>query len=128
MPHADQQNAFINTKVEHDTQERFRAADDRVMRDIWGVLQRHYPGHPWGTKCDHSQGIAQILLPTFTDWQQIIRLDDYYSDPGRRLVIKLAGEFLERYKMPRKGFDVGHYMAAQHRILPFLNMKRRPPD
>ena len=130
--HIDHRHAFNRSKVEHDLVDGrvdpYAGANDRVVKAIWHILQKHYPGHPWAVAANHQQGVAQIFMPTFTNWQYIINLKDYYSDPKGHHIIKGAGEMLERYRLPRSGFDVGHYMAAQKKHLPFLNMKRRPPD
>ena len=106
----------------------YKAVNERRCREIWRVVQLHYPGHPWHVAVNTGQGIAQIGLPTFTSWTFNIRLSDLAGDPGMKVVVKGAGELLERYRLPRAGFDVSHYVAAQAKFRPHLTMNRRPPD
>lgn len=99
-----------------------------LCKRIWSVLTFHYPGHPWEVGCSIKQGIAQIFLPTFSDWSFNIRLAHLNGDPGMKVVVKGAGELLERYRMPRSGFDISHYLAAKAKFKPHLTRTRRPPD
>lgn len=135
---ADAKHAFTRRQVLHEgvwddrtkreVADPFQAVNDRTAREIWRVLQAHYPGHPWGVAVNTKQGIAQIFLPTFTNWSFNIRLAHLHGDPGMRVVVAGAGEMLERYRMPRSGFDVSHYLAAQRKFQPIFNMNRKPPD
>lgn len=129
----DHRHAFVRHAIAHDTTglngvNPFKAADERLVRDVWAVLQQHYPGHPWHVTASHRAGMAQIFLPTFSTWSFNIRLSDLKADPHMGLVIKGAGEMLERWRLPRAGFDVSHYVAAQKRFQPQFHINRRPPD
>lgn len=106
----------------------YAAANLGMARKIFAVLSYHYPGHPWHVASNLEQGIAQIGLPTFTSWTYNIRIKDLKGDPGMKVVVRGAGELLERYRMPRAGFDVSHYVAAQQKFKPLANYNKRPPD
>lgn len=102
----------------------YAKANNELARRIWYVLQQHYPGHPWKVATNLKQGIAQIELPTFTSWSFVINLKDLKGDPAMRVVMRGAGEFLERYGIPRSGFDVAHYLSAVQKHMPVFNMNR----
>lgn len=124
MLRADSKHAFTNASTAVDGEvDQFAAANNKVCREIWAKLQQFYPGHPWAVGCSHEQGMAQVFLPTFTKWSFNIRLNDYYSDPSGLIVKQGAGEFLERYEIPRSGFDTAHYLAAQKRFMPRFTSK-----
>lgn len=137
MSYIDSKYAFRRAQEFHDPiadpefdgwHDPFHAKNSKLSREIWSVVQFHYPGHPWHVGVNHKQGMAQIGLPTFSSWTFNIRLLDLMMDTKMSLVIKGAGEFLERYKIPRAGFDVANYVMAQKKYLPMLNINRRPPD
>lgn len=133
----DARHAFTGQKGQHEgvwdhhnnryKADPFKEVNERRCREIWRVVQLHYPGHPWHVAVNTSQGIAQVGLPTFTSWTFNIRLSDLAGDPGMKVVVTGAGELLERYRLPRAGFDVSHYVAAQAKFRPHLTMNRRPP-
>lgn len=104
--------------------DQYDAANKRLAQEIWQKLQYHYPGHPWKVFTNIKQGIALIELPLFTSKQFIINLKDLIGDPGMHVVMKGAGEFLERYEMPRSGFDISHYLTAQAKFKPWFNMNK----
>lgn len=132
----DHRHAWTRAHLEHDPLgdveasgqiDRFKAADDKLCRDIWAVLQHHYPGHPWHVAASSKQGMVQIFLPTFSTWSYNIRMADMTADPGFRLVIKGAGEMLERYQLPRAGFSISQYVAAQLKFRPMFNINKPAP-
>lgn len=94
---------------------------------IWEVLQLHYPGHPWGVGVSHRQGVAQIFMPTFTQWSYVIRLSELKADPGMKMVVRGAGEMLERFNLPRSGFSTDHYVNALREWKPAFNYRKKPP-
>lgn len=77
-----------------------------------------YPDHPWHVEADHAQGIVKIKIPQLmgaTNWGVIpIR---YLKNEGelRRHVMRVAGEILERYQLPRARFSPDEFMRAWHR-------------
>lgn len=104
-----------------------RANMDMAKR-IHSVLTFHYPGHPWHVASNLRHGIVQIGLPTFTSWTYNIRVAELKADPKMNAVKKGAGEMLERYRMPRAGFDIPHYLDAQAKFKPLVNYNRKPPE
>jgi hypothetical protein len=100
----------------------------RWCKRIRAVLDWHYPGHPWGVAVSRRQGMAQILMPSFTDWSFNIRLNELYSDPGLTIVVRGAGELLERYRIPRCNYSSSHYLEAMARTKPWLNRMKPPPE
>lgn len=99
---------------------KYDAANKRLAEEIWRKIQYHYPGHPWKVFTNIKQGIAMIELPLFTSVSFIINLKDLVGDPKMHVVMKGAGEFLERYNLPRSGFDISHYLAAQKKFRPLI--------
>lgn len=97
-----------------------------LAEQIWQKLQFHYPGHPWGVGVSHEQGIAQIFMPTFTAWSYVIRLQELFSDPGMRMVVRGGGDMLERFNLPRSGFSTDQYVSALRNWRPDFNYKRKP--
>ena len=100
---------------EHDPH---KVADLALTKTMAEVLERHYPGYPWMIEVDSSQGIAKISIPLFMGAQNkyVLHLSHLKSDPGFRCVVRAAGEILERYKIPRRGFSVDAYEAAMNNI------------
>lgn len=103
-----------------------KSADIALAKRIWEVVQYHYPGHPWGVGVNHEQGIAQIFLPAFTQCCYVIRLAELFSDPSMKTVIRGAGELLERFRIPRSGFDIVDFIEAQKRFHPMFYRNRLP--
>ncbi len=102
-----------------------KSADMRLAREIWTVLHYHYRGHCWGVSVDHAQGVALIQIPPFSNWSFVIHLKTLQSDPGMKSVVKAGGELLERYDIPRAGFDVDHFTQALNKLPAGMT---RPPE
>lgn len=78
------------------------------------LLERTYPGHPWhadvtltnfGGRID---GVIKLqimgIMPANMWWS--IQASKVHTDPGgKTTILKGAGELLERYGLPRSGFD-----------------------
>ena len=82
--------------------------NDIVLKPPWGssaniwaaeirkVLDAHYPKWRWAVGIWIKDGIAIIKnLDIQTDWSIVLRLDDV-DYPNFKIVMRLAGEFLER--------------------------------
>lgn len=87
-------------------------ADVALAATILGALDARYPGHPWGARADHAQGVVLITLRGFGNWHYCIHISTLKSDPGLRSVMRGAGELLERIGVARRGFTVDDYKAA----------------
>jgi hypothetical protein len=95
------------------------AADMRIAEAIGETLFSHYPGHVWQVHVDSKQGVAFIKLAVLMrgGWKYILKLRDLNSDPGLRCVIRAGGEILERFNIPRSGFDLSSFMSARPRAI-----------
>lgn len=86
------------------------------------LLNRVYPGHAWHVEVVIQRGTGSFagglikirlngLMPA--DRWYVVPLSAAVSDPGgKQTVLKGAGELLERYRIPRGGFDMDHWRAA----------------
>lgn len=112
--------------LEHDNPKQ--AADDRLMKAIYAALEQNYPGHPWAVGVQHKHGIGVVFLQGFAQWGYRFKLSSIAADPGLRLIIKGAGEMLERYRMKRSGFDLGDWRAALRKFDARLFRNKKPPE
>lgn len=87
-------------------------ADMALAATILGALDAQYPGHPWGARADHRQGIVAITLRGFGNWHYVIHIRTLKSDPGLKSVMRGAGELLERIGVARRGYTIDDYRAA----------------
>lgn len=83
-------------------------ADRRLCSDIGAKLWEKYPGWEWWVDIPPNQGVVVIKNLTINprgQYGMVIHLTKLSS----RLddVVRMAGELLERYKKPRRGFRVG---------------------
>lgn len=80
------------------------------------ILNRYYPGHAWliETTIDNTGGLIKFrlngLMPP--DRWYCVQMNDALHDPSGHLVKRGAGEVLERYNIPRAGFDIDHWRTA----------------
>lgn len=95
-----------------------RVAWERSMASrISDVIQLHYPGQQFVVKVDARQRYAAIqLIPFMGNWWMKMGLDRLTSDPSLRLVVRYAGEILERYGIPRAGFSIDHFVSARAKV------------
>ncbi len=78
------------------------SGDMTLAKDICAVLDRHYPGYRWAVNVNSEGGVVDILNTNISStYGYRLMLKDVYADPGRRLVILGAGEFLERARLKR---------------------------
>ena len=94
-------------------------ADMAMAEKIGETLFSHYPGHVWQVHVDSRQGVALIKLAVLMrgGWKYILKLSDLNGDPGMRCVIRAGGEILERFDIPRSGFDLSRFLAAKPRAI-----------
>lgn len=97
-------------------QGQFNAANSRLQRTIGGFLARKYPGHPWAVASEIEHGIVKIAIQGFQQWPYVIKADDLKSDPHLHIVMRGAGELLERLNMPRTGFSLADWKGAMTRL------------
>lgn len=83
-------------------------SEQTLANRIHAVLLRHYPGHPWGVSVKDHQGVVLIRNPALrTEKNQplcmVVHLHELGADPALKVVIKRAGEMLERWGQRRAG-------------------------
>ena len=103
-------------------------ANESLAKMIGRKLAETYPGHPWGVMAEIEHGVVKIALQGFTQWPVVIKVSTLKSDPGLRSVVKHAGELLERLKLPRKGFSLADWRAANSRHFWHFNRNARAPE
>lgn len=104
-----------------------KAFDLFVAGRINEILTHHYPGYPWKSEADAKQGVVYFSIPVLMGptLKMLIRLGDWY-DLTPMLVIDKGGELLERFNLPRKGFEVASFLKARdNKHLAQIDFKRR---
>lgn len=100
-------------------------ADVTLTYRIAGVLERHYPGHPWLVEADTRQGVAMISIPLFMGQHKyVLHVAALATDPTLRSVARAGGEILERYRIPRQRFSPADFISARD-ALPLHRLGRR---
>lgn len=96
--------------------DKHAASDLAITRRIAMKLDQHYPCHPWMVRVDGAQGVAMISLPIIMQRNQsyVLHLSTIAADPGLRCVVRAGGEILERYNVPRAGFQIDHFLRARN--------------
>jgi hypothetical protein len=89
-------------------------ADHEIARKALAVLQMHYGAYIWVISCNSQQGVLTIGLPDICNWVYVVKLNLLWSDPGMKSVVRGAGEFLERYKIPRSNLAMNHIYQIMH--------------
>lgn len=91
-----------------------KAFDDFVSNRLKEILTHHYPGYTWKMVADASQGIVYFSIPTLMGptLHMVIRLAEW-GDLTPMLIIDKGGELLERFNLPRKGFEVDSFLHAR---------------
>lgn len=68
---------------------------------IGRTLKRHYPGYDWLVRIDLDQGIAALHCPFISsEYGCVVHLDQPLQVIQTK-AIRLAGELLERFRLPR---------------------------
>lgn len=96
------------------------APDLALAKRAFDVLDRHYPGHPWGVNASHAGGILTVALlypnaiGVVEPWGVIVKLADLATDPALNDVMRAGGELLERWRLRRgaAGVDSRHFAKA----------------
>jgi hypothetical protein len=104
------------------------AANESLARDVARRLGEFYPNHPWGVMAEIEHGIVKIALQGFTQWPYVIHVDTLKADPGMRSVFAAGGEILEKFRMPRQGFSLADWRAANARMPYHFYRTKKPPE
>ena len=96
------------------TPDMHREFDMFVANRINEILTHHYPGYPWQSNADASQGVVYFGIPVLMGptLKWVIRLGEW-DDLTPKLVIDGGGELLERFNLPRRGFEVDSFLHAR---------------
>jgi hypothetical protein len=101
--------------------------------DMWvasrvnATLDKHFPGYPWSSSCDARQGVIYFGIPVLMGptLRWVIRLAEW-EDLTEKLVKDGGGELLERFNLPRTGFEAASFIHSRdHRWLADASMKKR---
>jgi hypothetical protein len=109
------------------TPDTFKKFDHFVATRVNEILTHHFPGYPWKSQCDAQQGIVAFSIPVLMGptLHQVIRLAEW-GDLTPMKVIDAGGELLERFNLPRKGFDAASFIRARdNKHLAQVDFKRR---
>ena len=119
---------YVRENLLPEERDPHHVADMAIAKNIYAVLALHYKGHPWAVAVSSKDGIAKIMLPAFTAWSANVRLSDLFHDPSMKHVVRQAGALLERFRLPRAGFDVSHYVHAMKTYAPIGPRKGPLPE
>jgi hypothetical protein len=102
------------------------AADLAAAGSVRRILDGAYPGHDWEVVADSGQGYVAFRIPALmgANYAYLIKGADLTSEA----VLKGGGELLERYRLPRRRFDLDRFLEAraEHSIL--LDRSRKIPS
>lgn len=94
----------------------YAAMDGRIAKAVARVLQSVYLGYEWKVVSEVKQGMVAFQLHELMGdtLHVFIKLADY-NDLSDKLVLKLAGDLLERMGLPRGYCDMERYNEAKTR-------------
>jgi hypothetical protein len=114
--------------LDHETAWRIASETD-MARKIATVLNFYYPGHAWEVTVDSRHGGAQLRIAILMTGSQcfFMRFDDIAThNDFRKRVRDAGGELLERFNIPRAGFDLTAFIEAQPKAV--LHINQRVPE
>jgi hypothetical protein len=107
--------------------------DQWAEYDVWvaarmlSILLSEYPGHPWRCRHDSIQGVALIsnwILMGMGHWMAVnLKTHDLTPD----LIIRMGGEILERYGLPRGKLELGSFLEARNKHSALVIKSRKVP-
>ena len=106
----------------------YDAANAAMCKLLGEKLAKTYPGYPWGVMSEIEHGIVKIAIQGFTQWPITIRVNSLKGDPSLRLVVKFAGELLERLQLSREKFSMDAFMSATHRLPHHFHRNAKAPE
>ena len=94
------------------------AANNRLADAVFSMLQKHYFGHGWKVKANVHHRVIAFNIPELMGetLHQVIKLNDLCSDA---LVVRLAGDLLERMGLRRGPADMDAVREAKKRMHTF---------
>lgn len=106
----------------------YDAANEAMCRLLGEKLASVYPGYPWGVVSEIEHGIVKIAIAGFTQWPITIRVNSLKGDPSLKLLVKLAGELLERLQLSREKFSMADFMSATRRLPSHFYRNAKAPE
>lgn len=91
----------IDVQTEHD------AADIALCKEIYEILNKHYPAHLWQVGANSYTGVVDIKLlypdgrHRITNFGYGLKISSLDAPFIKKKIIKAGGELLERYGLPR---------------------------
>lgn len=94
----------------------YAAIDNRIAKAVGMVLQGTYRGYDWHVVSEICQGMVAFNLPELMGetLHAFMRMADYNA-LSDKLVLRLAGDLLERMGLPRGYCDMELYNEAKTR-------------
>jgi hypothetical protein len=83
--------------------------DITLCKEIYGVLEQNYPGHPWVVGANHESGVVDIQLAYMDAFGRVSRygyglnIPNFDAATMAKKVRRAGGELLERSRLPRRG-------------------------
>lgn len=95
----------------------FQEADMAMARQVIDVLNKHYPLYPWHVTSEIRQGFVAFQLPEIMGptLNAFIRRAEMKTIE-EKLIVRLAGDMLERMGLPRGRCDMDLYREAKERM------------
>lgn len=83
---------------------------------VYDILEKHYPKHLWSVAVDLRPEVMMAFIrhPVFPQ-KVAIRVHLNEIDSAGSIIMRQAGEALERYQIPRTGLDVDAYLDAREK-------------
>lgn len=88
--------------------------DMSVAKGIGELLNKHYFGYSWKSYADTRQGVVGFSIPELMGetLHMVINLKQF-ADLTPELIVRQAGELLERMHLPRDKFDMAQLKLAK---------------
>lgn len=92
----------------------YAAFDMQIAKGIGELLNKHYFAYPWKSYADSQQGVVGFSIPELMGptLHYVINLKQF-SDLTPELIVRHAGELLERMHLPRGQIDMAQYLWAK---------------
>lgn len=83
-----------------------------LVKRIGDTLEKHYPGWAWAVRPEQEHGMIYVnALKLHGSWGLTLRIIDVQCDVHLRTVMRLAGELLERFGVPRGRYRYNDWVA-----------------
>jgi hypothetical protein len=125
-PKIETLRSYTRQGIDGDDARDKHGADQALADQILMLLNFHYPNHLWRVEVSHKQQVATIRLMSFSDVPSVIHLADLRAANFSKTVKDAGGEFLDRYRMPRSGFNISDFNAAVRKFKPHLTRRKHP--